>query len=410
MIETVGAVLIAALGALTGVLSSLLERSGPIRLRHWAEEAGEPLLSLRQDRVRFEIYRLLLSTLSRISLVAIFALLTWLGSAPTVVILATLAALALIELPSRVMVSRDPEGSLRRLTGWFRLMRILLMPLIALLRPLLPARSMERQSEVGEVDEASEGEIAAFISVGQREGILDPEDEVLVKGVVEFGDTLVKSVMTPRIEVVAASADSTLDELASLFIESGHSRLPLYRESIDEVVGVLHLRDLMESLRAGAPGEAESLLIEPFIVPETKPISELLREFQARHQQLAVVVDEFGGVAGVVTVEDLLEEIVGEIADEHEDDELRPQAIGDGSWQIDGALHIEDLETLCEIEIGETSYETVGGLVFTELGFLPEVGERLSRYGLDFEVLEMVERRIRTLRVSISSRAASSEA
>jgi CBS domain containing-hemolysin-like protein len=332
----------------------------------------------------------------------------WRWSAPAIVISGTILAIAMIELPSRILVSRDPEGSLRRLTRSFRIMHILLTPFIAMLSPLLPARSMDRLSEVGEVEDASEGEIAAFISVGQREGILDPEEEALVKGVVEFGDTLVKSVMTPRVDVIAAPVDNELEELAALFIESGHSRIPLYRESIDEVVGVLHLRDLMERMLAGAQGEAGSLLIDPFIVPDTKPISELLREFQALHQQLALVVDEFGGVAGIVTVEDLLEEIVGEIADEHEDDALRPREMGDGSWQVDGALDIEDLETLCSISIGEAPYETVGGLVFTELGFLPVAGEKLSRYGIELEVLEVVERRIRTLRVSIAPRATSS--
>jgi CBS domain containing-hemolysin-like protein len=322
----------------------------------------------------------------------------------------TLAALVLIELPSRVLVARDPEGALRRMTPFFGMLRLLLLPLVVLMRPLVSANSMERQSEVGEVDEASEGEIAAYISVGQREGILEPGEEALVMGVVEFGDKLVKNVMTPRIDTVAAAVETPPDDLASLFLESGHSRIPLYRDSMDEVIGVLHLRDLITQMRSGQMAATESLLIDPFVVPETKPISELLEEFQARHQQLAVVVDEFGGMAGVVTVEDLLEEIVGEIADEHEEDETEPRVLSEGSWQIDGTFHVEDLEELCEIEIGETPYETLGGLVFAELGDLPSEGETLQRHGLEIEVLEVVDRRIRTLRVSVLAQNPEEEA
>jgi putative hemolysin len=401
VIEFGGAALFALLGALTGTLSTLLERSGPIRLRHWAEEAGEPLLSFCQDARRFEIFRMLLSATSRLCLVGVFALLAWRGSQPPVLLGGTLAALVLIELPSRILVAQDPEGALRRMTPFFGMLRLLLLPLVVLMRPLVSASSMERQSEVGEVDEASEGEIAAYISVGQREGILDPGEEALVMGVVEFGDKRVKSVMTPRIDTIAAPVDTAPDDLASVFLESGHSRIPLYRESMDEVIGVLHLRDLITQMRSQEVGTPESLLIDPFVVPETKPISELLEEFQARHQQLAVVVDEFGGMAGVVTVEDLLEEIVGEIADEHEEDETEPRVLGEGSWEIDGTFHVEDLEELCEIEIGETPYETLGGLVFAELGDLPSEGETLRRHGLEIEVLEVVDRRIRTLKVSV---------
>jgi len=290
------------------------------------------------------------------------------------------------------------------MTPFFGVLRLLLLPLVVLMRPLVSASSMERQSEVGEVDEASEGEIAAYISVGQREGILDPGEEALVMGVVEFGDKRVKSVMTPRIDTVAASVETPPDELASLFLESGHSRIPLYRESMDEVVGVLHLRDLITQMRSEQAATPESLLIDPFVVPETKPISELLEEFQARHQQLAVVVDEFGGMAGVVTVEDLLEEIVGEIADEYEKQSAGAQLrrVDDRTSEVDAVMHVDEINERLGIELPEDdSYETLAGFLFSQWGRIPQVGERIVHGGVDFEVVDADERRIKFVRIRV---------
>ncbi|MDX1644837.1 MAG: hemolysin family protein [Thermoanaerobaculia bacterium] len=401
VVALVSAGLVFLLGLTTAVMSALLERSGTIRLHHWSEEAGGALEVLSRRRGRFEVYRLLLSMIARFALVGVF----WFcGVAIGSWWIGTVAAFVLLlasEVASRLLVARSSERALLRLTPVYGAMLTVLKPLIVALRPLLPAATMFPQDDEIEIDEASEGEIDAYISVGQREGILEPGEELLVKGVVEFGDTLVKSAMTPRIDMVAAPLSSSVEELLELFVSSGHSRLPIYRESPDQIVGVLHLRDLVAAQRRGGSVDVEAILLPPFIVPETKPIAVLLREFQARRQQLAVAVDEFGGTAGVATVEDLLEEIVGDIADEHEEQDVEKVQLDEGVWQLSGSFDVEELEDLFPIELDETPYETVGGLVFTTLGRLPELGETVRRHGLEFEVREVEGRRIQKVRVRL---------
>ena len=393
------ATLAVALGLLTSILSALLERSGLIRLRHWAGEAGGPLETLYQRKRRFEIYRLLLSLIARLSVVAVYMAARALGAPIWGAVAAAGLIILVSELASRLTAARSAEVALRRLTPAYRAGMVVLGPLIALLRALLPTPVPQDAAEPPEIEEASEGEIDAYISVGQREGILEPGEEVLVKGVVEFGDTLVKSVMTPRIDMVAAPLASEPEELLEILLDSGHSRLPLYRESADQIVAVLHLRDLVTALRSGEPVDLEAIARPAYVVPETKQIAVLLREFQARHQQLAIVVDEFGGTAGVATVEDLLEEIVGDIADEHEEHDPERVQLGDEIWLMAGSSDIEELEELFGLDLGDPPYETVGGLVFTALGYLPERGEKVRRHGLVFEVLDIEDRRIRSLRV-----------
>ena len=248
-------------------------------------------------------------------------------------------------------------------------------------------------------EEATEDEIEAFIDVGTREGILEPGEGEMVWGIVDFGATPVRSVMTPRIDVRCASADAGLDELAALFVESGHSRMPLYEGSIDHIVGILHIRDLLKGLRSEERPSARTLSNPPFFVPETKPLGQLLKELQARFQQMAVVVDEYGGTAGIVTVEDLVEEIVGELVDEHEEAHPENELLADGAWLLAGSSDVDMLEDLFGIDLGNVPYETVGGMVFSLLGDVPAVGQTVEGHGLRYTVEEVEERRVARVRV-----------
>lgn len=391
--------LAAVLGLLSAVMSALLDRSGLIRLRHWVEEAGGPLAKLYQRKGRFEIYRLSLSLISRMSVVVVFAVALALGWPAWLAFVMSTVMVLVAELTSRSIAARHAEAGLRSLSKVYRFAMVVLAPFITVLRPVFPYKAMDRDDSI-EIDEASEGEIDAYISVGQREGILEPGEEILLKGLVEFGDTLVKSVMTPRIDMIAAPIASSPESLLELFLQSGHSRLPLLGDSADQVLGVLHLRDLVSAMRNAETFDPEPIARPAYIVPETKPIADLLREFQARHQQLAVAVDEFGGTAGIVTVEDLLEEIVGDIADEHEDHDLDRVRLGESVWLLAGSFHVEELEELFDVDLGaDPPYETIGGLVFTTLGSLPQRGDTVRQHGLEFEVLEVRNRRIRKVRV-----------
>ena len=384
------------------VLSILLERSGPIRLRHWVEESSGKLLELYDRPAHFEVFRFLLSWVAKIVPFALFLALRTLylalGSTRATFwsVVVVILALAASELLGRSLVRRDPERALRRLMRIYRAILLLLLPAVVVLTPLFPSLAVERREDE---DGVTEDEIEAFIDVGTKEGILDPGEEELIMGVIDFGDTLVRSVVTPRIDIVCASVDSDMDELAELFLSSKHSRIPIYQESVDHIVGVLHIRDLLRGQRSTSPMAAKDLAMPPYFVPETKPLNELLREFQDQRQQIAIVVDEYGGTAGIVTVEDLLEEIVGEIEDEYDEAAPIQEALPDGSWRIDGRESLELLDELFDVDFEEEPYETVGGLIFGRLGSVPRPGEAVESHGLRLTVERIDGRRIRSVLV-----------
>jgi putative hemolysin len=396
--------LLVPVAMITATLSALLERSGPIRLRHWAEEAGGSLRKLLETPVQFGVFRYLLSVLSRTLPIVLAALLTsdltrfHRAHPMSWAFVGVLLLVATAEIINRTLVGQDPERSLRALTRLYRAALWLLSPLVRLVAPFIPAEAFERHEEGGEDEGASDEEIEAFIDVGTREGILEPEEGKWLWGIVGFGDTQARSVMTPRIDLVCAPVNAALDTVADRFVESGHSRVPVYEDSVDHIIGILHIRDLLRALRTVPPPAVRDLLKPPLFIPETKPLGELLKELQARFQQVAVVVDEYGGTAGLVTMEDLLEEIVGEIMDEHEAlaAELEPLENG---YRLDGRAHIELLDELFGVEIEDPEYETVAGLIFSVLGYIPQVGETVESHGLRFIVEAVADRRIQTVRV-----------
>ncbi len=402
------AVAILPLVPMLSMLTALLERSGPIRMRHWVEEAGGRLRGLYEVPARFEVFRYLLNLLAKLAPLGLFMALVVAGesvgleAAAPLALLFVAIAVAATELASRGLLGRDPERALRRATGLYRMALGVLLPLVVLFAPLVRRRQEEEPIAAieGADEEASEEEVEAFIDVGTREGILEPEDRDLVWGVVDFGDTQVRSVMTPRVDMVAAPVDSPLESLADLFAASAFSRIPLYRGSIDQVVGVLHIRDLLAALRGAEPRPAAAEIAKPpMLVPETKLLGDLLKEFQERRQQLAVVINEWGGTEGLVTVEDLVEEIVGEISDEHDEGAPENRILEDGSLLLDGRAEIDTLDEFFSYRPAETQSETVGGLITTLLGRVPEAGELLEHDGLAFEIERADERRILAVRV-----------
>jgi putative hemolysin len=392
---------------LASILSALLERSGPIRLRHWAEEAGGRLRRLYDTPVRFAVFRFLLSLTSRLAPIGLYVTISEL-LAYFRVLHSSAWALALVigvvsttEMTNRALVSHDPERALRALTRVYRVVLLILSPVLTVLMPLVPAVSLERdRRDDGDEDETvTDEEIEAFIDVGTREGILEPEQGEMLWSIVDFRDSMARSVMTPRIDMICAPIDSSMDVLAERFIESGHSRIPLYQDTIDNIIGVLHIRDVLRASRMPDPPPARDMIKPPLFIPETKPLGELLKELQARFQQVAIVVDEYGGTAGLVTVEDLIEEIVGEIMDEHEALAAELEPLEGGGYRLDGRAHIELLDELFQVDIEDPEYETVAGLIFSALGHVPQVGESVDCFSLRFTVEAVADRRIQTVRV-----------
>ncbi len=272
-------------------------------------------------------------------------------------------------------------------------------PLLYPLRRL--AARIDRAEELAEQEEEpSEAEVQAYIDVGEEEGILQPSEGKLLQQIVDFGDRLAREIMTPRIDVRAFDVKGSLDELARLFSESKYSRLPVYRDSIDQIIGIVHIKDIFDAVLKGEKKAVPDVLRAPYVVSETKKVSELLREFQSEHIQIAVVVDEYGGTAGIVTIEDVVEEIVGEIADEHEMEEPTIVDIGDGSYLVSGLLRVEMLEEKLGAGFADENYETVAGLIFTNLGRVPKVGTIVTKNGFRFEVDRADRRRIYRVKVS----------
>lgn len=394
------------LAILLSVLSALLERSGPIRLSHWAEEAGGTLRTLYESRLRFGIFRSLLSLFARLAPIGLFLVFWRLGAGLGVPAAGWIALglvaleLAATETANRLFVARSADRALKVLTRAYRAIYALLLAPIALVSILIPATALarkDRRDDDPDDDDVSDEEIEAFIDVGKSEGILEAEAGEWVWNVVDFPNRLARSVMTPRIDMICAPVDANLETLADRFVDSGHSRIPLYEGSIDKIVGILHIRDLLRALRTGGAASARGLVKPALLVPETKTLDELLRELQRRFQQVAIVVDEHGGTAGMVTVEDLVEEIVGEIADEHEALAADLEPLGEGRFRLEGKARLELLEEMFDVDLDDAEVETVGGLVLSVLGRVPKVGDTVEAGDLRFVVESMEDRRIQSV-------------
>jgi magnesium and cobalt exporter, CNNM family len=304
----------------------------------------------------------------------------------------------------RLLSLRNPEGKLLRL--------------LPVLRPFYRAltyladpwhRSFDRLRQQEDVEESTDQEedddgddIEALIDVGEAEGIIEEEERELIQSAIEFGDTTVGEIMTPRTEIVALVNTATVREARNLIIESRHSRLPVYREQIDNVEGIIYVRDLLPSLSLGKADSPVIPFVRPvYFVPETKPVAKLLREMQKAHAYLAMVIDEYGGVAGLITVEDILEEIVGEIEDEdisgEEPEEIVPAT--DGTFEVLGGTEIGKIERLFDMEIEADDFTTIAGLVIAQKGSVPRSGEHIEFRGLQVDVLEADQKKISRLRI-----------
>ena len=291
--------------------------------------------------------------------------------------------------------NRDPEKIVARLLPVITAASWLLLPIAFLIRRIFAGRAPGPEKPA----EATEQEVRAYIDVGRQEGILEKEEEKLLLSIVDFGDTRVREVMTPRTDIVWIDVAASLTVLFDMFVESKYSRIPVVRGSIDTIVGIVHVKDALQAIRAGGNRSIADLMREATFVPETKKVSELLREFQRRHLWMAIVVDEYGGVSGIVTVEDLLEEIVGEISDEHEDEREPVSRTGENAYSVSGKANIEVVRDLFGRGPEEGDFTTVGGLLTSRLGHIPKPGETYKESDLRFTVEEADRRRVYRVRI-----------
>jgi CBS domain containing-hemolysin-like protein len=270
--------------------------------------------------------------------------------------------------------------------------RVLAWPtraLIGMANVLLPGKGLKQGPFV------SEEEIRSMAQVGSEEGSIEEEEKELIHSIFEFGDTIAREVMVPRPDIVAIEDDKTLQDVQALVLEEGYSRIPVYREDLDDVVGLVFAKDVLKALHQGrADTPLAEIAREAHYVPESKKVGVLLREMQKEKFHIALVTDEYGSVTGIVSIEDLLEELVGEITDEYDTEEPEIERVAEDRYRVSGKVSIDDLNEELETELPDEEWDTVAGLVLDLFGRIPDQGEQVTFQGLSFTAEKIVGRRI----------------
>jgi magnesium and cobalt exporter, CNNM family len=309
------------------------------------------------------------------------------------------------QLVPRAIALRNPEAVLARLVSVLGIPYFILRPIVRLIMAILNLFQGWESPEQEVEEEASDEEIQAFIDVGQEEGILEQDEGVMIHSIVQFGDKLALEVMTPRPQVVSVDISSSLEEVIRVVLDSRHSRLPVYRGELDNVEGIVHERDLLR-LRAAEdePENLRAILRPAHFVPETKPVDDLLEELKAHGQQLTLVVDEYGGISGLITIEDLVEEIVGEINDDPDAVTTEVVEEGSGSWLIPAGTELDALRArLGRSLFPDTECTTLGGAVVELFGRMPSSGEWLRHEDLQIEIVEVDRKSVKSVRLRLAA-------
>ncbi|MEO8606947.1 MAG: hemolysin family protein [Chloroflexota bacterium] len=250
------------------------------------------------------------------------------------------------------------------------------------------------------VNIVTEEEIMTMLDASEKEGGIENEEKEMIVSVLEFGDRLVREVMVPRIDIAAADIETTVADALKLFMERGHSRIPVYEETIDNVKGLLYAKDLLSLWGKEPTKPIRDFLRKATFVPESKQADELLKELRASKVHMAIVVDEYGGTAGLVTFEDLIEEIIGDIQDEYDiHEEAEYVQHGPDNYTVDASISVNDFNDLLDVEISTDDSDTLGGFLFTQLGRVPEAGDRVEHENLMMRIETVEGRRIRKVRV-----------
>jgi putative hemolysin len=323
------------------------------------------------------------------------------GAIALVVVTALLSFVTIIfgELVPKSLALAHPERYSLLLAGPVDLVGRVLNPIVWVLTQV--TNGVNRVLGVKDVvqNQISTEELKLLVERGGEQGVLEAEEEQMINAVIELGDRRVHEVMVPRIAMAAMPVGATFDEAIETIVEHGHSRIPVYEETVDEIIGILYAKDLLPFLRAstGPRPDIRELLRTPVYIPESMTVDDLLHEFQRRKFHIAIVLDEYGGTAGLVTIEDLLEEIVGEIQDEYDVEEPMVVQLSDDEARVDGRASVDDLGELFDANLSlddEDEYDTVGGLIYHRIGGVPSPGDRIDVDGLTLTVETTDGRRV----------------
>ncbi len=381
-------------------------------------ESGTPgarrVLALLERSRRLLVAILLLNTVANVGIALIAAglvnaIATAQGWDPTVALVLNVAVVTFVilvvsEIAPKLVASRRPAATAQRLAP-------LLAPLVRAVAPLadvLAAAAQGIQNRVRAVAEPiSSADLKTMADVGEAQGSLEEGEHALIHSIVEFGETTVREVMVSRVDMTALVDDATLGDALHLIRTSGHSRFPLYRDSLDHVLGVVYAKDLLPRLSDDpeAPIDWATIARKPLFVPPAKPLDDMLADFQRTNTHMAIVVDEYGGTAGLLTLDDLLEEVVGEIRDEldSEEDERLVHALPDGAFRAQARIDLDDLADAVGVPLPTDTFdfETLGGLILDALGRLPDPGDEVDVDRLRLRVETMEEARILDVRVEV---------
>jgi CBS domain containing-hemolysin-like protein len=413
---------IAIVGAVAACVTAIAARSLHYFSRHELEEicarraTPERCASILRDHERVAVAMELVAMLALAITACAGTLWAWIAFdheswSPSLTIIATVMAIWLVAVITSVwlprMVARIASAPFLYAT-WplWNALGSLALPLVwtnhaidALLRRVT-GRAPEKPDE-----EAFEEEIRTIVTEGHREGLLEEDAREMIESVIELGDAVVSRIMTPRTEIHMLSLNTPWEEVVESVIDSGHTRVPVYDKNRDDIAGILYSKDLLPELAKPADEERRplsELLRKPLFVPETKPVDDLLKVFQKSRTHIAMALDEFGGVSGLVTIEDVLEEIVGEIDDEYDQKtEAKVRKIDDDTCEAVGRAHIDEINALMGFELPEDeNLDTIGGFVFTEFGRVPAAGESITwRDAVKMTVLEASRRRVNRVRL-----------
>jgi len=326
----------------------------------------------------------------------------------------SVVSIVLDELIPKGFALANPDRIALAVSGPITLFAKIVSPLVGVLVALTKLISKPFGIDPTRTPELSAAEIRLIVEQGSQQGVLEAEEEQMISAVMSLSDSKLHEVMVPRIDIVAIDQDASFDDAVTLVLTEGHSRTPLYKESVDHIVGILYAKDLLRIIAAGGPRPRLRDIMRPALfVPESQSVDDLLHELQRRRVHMAIVLDEYGGTAGLVTIEDLLEEIVGEIQDEFDEEEPMKVLVRDGEAILDGRADIDQLGELVdpplELEDDE-EYDTVGGFVYHRIGRVPVVGDRVAVAPFAITVIKVTGRRVGKVRVTWDASAAKPDA
>ena len=327
-----------------------------------------------------------------------------------VTFIVSVVSIVLGELIPKGLALANPDRIALAVSGPITLFAKIVSPLVVVLVALTKLISKPFGIDPTRTPELSAAEIRLIVEQGSQQGVLEAEEEQMISAVMSLSDSKLHEVMVPRIDIVAIDQEASFDDAVTLVLTEGHSRTPLYKESVDHIVGILYAKDLLRIIAAGGPRPRLRDIMRPALfVPESQAVDDLLNELQRRRVHMAIVLDEYGGTAGLVTIEDLLEEIVGEIQDEFDEEEPMKVIVREGEAILDGRADIDEMGELVdpalELEDDE-EYDTVGGFVYHRIGRVPVVGDTVAVDPFKITVIKVTGRRVGKVRVTWDAGAA----